>query len=193
MRDRNLEKNIERVEAFVERWKQLSQFLDRGFKGENFTGDEEAAFLELKSRIAQEHELLATTLNAEGLREDKALRLLNTVPSMQGFKELPEGMAKKVANEWHGEFISLQGLLGRLKGRKVQLAGISSFRVGAKSVLGNPLVILLVMLAAAYGVYKFADEVIPELKQMWDQKDFWHQPTGRRVIQQLNRQGDKQP
>lgn len=170
MRDRNLEKNIERVEAFVERWKELSQFLDRGFKGESFADNEEAAFLELKSAIAQEHELLMTTLNSEASRDDRALRLLNIVTSMQGFKELPEAMAKKVANEWHSEFISLQALLGRLKGRRAQLAGISSVRIGFRSVLGNPLVILFVMLAAAYGVYKFTDDVIPELIKLWETK-----------------------
>lgn len=170
MRDRNLEKNIERVEAFVERWKQFSQFLDRGFKGESFANDEEAAFLELKSAIAQEHELLMTTLNSESSRDDKALRLLNTVPSMQGFKELPENMGKKLANDWHSEFISLQALLGRLRGRQAQLAAISIWRVGFKNVLANPFVILFVMLAAAYGVYKFTDDVVPELIKMWETK-----------------------
>lgn len=170
MRDRNLEKNIQRVEAFVERWKQLSQFLDRGFKGDSFADEEEAAFLELKSAIAQEYELIMTTLNEGPLRDEKALRLLNTVPSMQSFRELPEGMAKKIANEWHSEFISLQALLGRLKGRKAQLANISSLRVGVRNVFGNPLVILLVMLAAAFGVYKFTDEVVPELIKLWETK-----------------------
>lgn len=165
MRDRNLEKNIRRVEEFVERWKQLSQFLDRGFKGGNFANEEEAAFLELKSRIAQEYELLMITLAGQTERDEKVLRLLNSVPSLQGFKDLPEGMARKIATEWHSTFLSLQALLGRLKGRQAQLAGVSSFRVGFRSVFGNPLVILLVMIAAAYGVYKFTDEWIPELKK----------------------------
>src|ERR1043166_8025413 len=98
MRDRTLERKINRGEAFVERWKQLSQFLDRGFQGQSFSPEEEGAFLELKSVIAQEHELLMTTL-ASGERDDKALKLLNTVPSLQSFKELPEGMAKKLAND----------------------------------------------------------------------------------------------
>jgi hypothetical protein len=168
MRDRNLEKNIQRVEAFVERWKQFSQFLDRGFKGDSFADDEEAAFLDLKSTIAQEYELLMTTLNEDPLRDEKALRLLNSVPSMQAFKELPEGMARKIAADWHSTFISLQALLGRLKGRKAQLATISSLRIGIRNIFGNPLVILFVMLAASYGVYKFADEIIPELTKLWE-------------------------
>src|SRR5580700_10441286 len=147
MRDRNLEKNIRRVEAFVESWKQLSQFLDRGFKGDQFTGEEEAAFLELKSEITQEHELMKVTLATEAERDDRALRLLNSVPSLSAFKELPEGMAKKIATEWHSTYLGLQALLGRLRGRQAQLQSISTFRVGARNVFANPLVILLFMIA----------------------------------------------
>jgi len=164
MRDRNLEKNIIRVEAFVERWKQLSQFLDRGFQGQNFTPEEESAFLDLKCVIAQEHELLMTTL-ASSERDDKALKLLNTVPSLQSFKDLPEGMSKKVAADWHNTYISLQALLGRLRGRQVQLAQLSSLGLGLKRVFSNPIMILLVVVAAGYGVYKFAEEMIPKIQE----------------------------
>ncbi|MGD0652677.1 MAG: hypothetical protein ABSA97_16310 [Verrucomicrobiia bacterium] len=55
MRDRNLGKNLQQIEAFVDRWKQLSVFLDRGFQGQDFKPEEEAAFMELKSQIAPEH------------------------------------------------------------------------------------------------------------------------------------------
>ena len=65
MRDRQLEKNIARVEGFIEEWKQLSQFLDHGFQGDRLTDEEEAAFLELKSRIAQHYEVLMTTLGPD--------------------------------------------------------------------------------------------------------------------------------
>jgi len=171
MRDRNLEKNIQRVEAFVERWKELSQFLDRGFKGDQFAGEEEAAFLELKSRIAQEHEVLTVTLGSDADRDDRTLRLLNSVPSLSSFKGLAEGMSKKVANEWHTSYLALQALLGRLRGRQIQLKGVSTFRVGVQRVFGNPLVILLVMIAASYGVYRFAEDWIPKLSQLTEQME----------------------
>jgi len=166
MRDRNLEKNIERVEAFVESWKQLSQFLDRGFKGGEFAAEEEVAFLELKSHIVQEHEVLTVTLATEMERDDRALRLLNSVPSLSSFREMPEGMAKKLATEWHGTYLGLQALLGRLRGRQAQLRSVSTVRVGMRNVFANPIVILLVMIAAAYGVYRFAEEWIPKLSQL---------------------------
>jgi hypothetical protein len=171
MRDRNLEKNIQRIEAFVERWRELSQFLDRGFKGDQFKGEEERAFLDLKSQIAQEHEMLMVTLGSEAERDDRALRLLNSVPSLASFKDLPEGMSKKIANEWHNAYLARQALLGRLRGRQVQLRGVSTFRMGFRRVFGNPLVILLVMIAAAYGVYRFAEEWIPKLTQLKEQME----------------------
>ena len=171
MRDRNLEKNVQRVEAFVESWKQLSQFLDRGFKGDPFTGEEEAAFLELKSRIAQEHELLSVTLATDVDRDDRALRMLNSVPSLASFKDLPEGMAKRLANEWHSTYLALQALLGRLRGRQAQLQSVSTVRVAMRNVFANPLVILLVMITASYGVYRFAEDWIPKLTQLKDQME----------------------
>jgi hypothetical protein len=171
MRDRNLERNILRVGAFVESWKRLSQFLDRGFKGDPFTGEEEAAFLDLKSRIAQEYEALMVMLASEAERDDRALRLLNSVPSLSSFKELPEGMSKKLATEWHGTYMGLQALLGRLRGRQEQLRSISTFAVGMRNVFANPIVILLVMIAAAYGVYRFAEEWIPKLTQLKEQME----------------------
>jgi hypothetical protein len=171
MRDRNLERNIQRVEAFVESWKQLSQFLDRGFKGSPFTGEEEAAFLDLKSRIAQEYEALMVMLAAEAERDDRTLRLLNSVPSLASFKDLPEGMAKKMATEWHGTYLRLQALLGRLHGRQEQLRSISTFAVAIRNVFANPIVILLIMIAAAYGVYRFAEEWIPKLTQLKEQME----------------------
>lgn len=171
MRDRNLEKNIQRVEAFVESWRQLSQFLDRGFKGEPFAGEEEVAFLDLKSRIAQEHEVLIVTLATEADRDDRALRLLNSVPSLSAFKELPEGMAKKIATEWHSTYLALQALLGRLRGRQAQLQSVSTVRVAMRNVFANPIMILLVMIAAVYGVYRFAEDWIPKLSQLTEQME----------------------
>ena len=171
MRDRKLERNIQRVEAFVESWRQLSQFLDRGFKGEPFTGEEEAAFLDLKSRIAQEYEAMMVMLATEAERDDRTLRLLNSVPSLASFKELPAGMASKMASEWHGTYLRLQALLGRLHGREEQLRSISTFAVGVRNVFANPIVILLIMIAAAYGVYRFAEEWIPKLTQLKEQME----------------------
>jgi hypothetical protein len=166
MRDRQLERNISRLEAFVQRWATLSQFLERAFQGSAFTPEDEAAFLQLKSQLAQEHEVLMTNLLTPSEREDRALRLLNLMPSLEALKDLPEGMPKKIATDWHSCYMAFQAWLGRLKGRQAQLAAISSFQTAAKRVFTNPFLIVLLCVAAGYGIYRFADEWVPKLMQL---------------------------
>lgn len=169
MRDRNLENNIKRLEALIEKWKEFSQFLDRGFQQQAFAGEDEAAFLELKSHIAREFETLMTLLAVGSERDDRALRLLNTATSLQAIKELPEGMDRKIATEWHTAYIAWQALLGRLRGRQAQLAAMSTVRVGLRRVFGNPMVVVLLVVLAAYGVYRLTDEWAPKLARLLEQ------------------------
>lgn len=168
MRDLNLEKNIERLESTIERWKQLSQFLDHGFQQETIDPKEEADFLELKSQIARDYELLMTTLGAMSERDEKVLRLLNIVPSLATLRGLDENMGRKVAGDWHSVFIAMQALLGRLQGRKATLASVSTVRVGFERVFGNPLVILVGLVAAGYGIYKLVDEWVPKIQHLME-------------------------
>lgn len=163
MRDPRLEKNIVRVEAFIEKWQKLSRFLDRGFQGDEFTAEEEGAFLALKSVIAQEHETLMTTLGPEAERTDRVLRLLNGSPSLQALREASEGTDKRLTAEWHHIYLWLQALLGRLRGRQQQLAMVNSFNLGLRNVFANPLVIVLVAVAAGYGIFRFAQDWIPKV------------------------------
>jgi hypothetical protein len=166
MRDRRLEKNIDRLEAFIERWKALSQHLEKGFQGSDFTAAEETEFLELKSAIAQDYELLLTTLGSEADRDERPLRLLNAVPSLHSTRELGEGMTRKLGTDWHSVYLGLQALLGRLKGRRAQLAAVSSVRVGFRRVFSNPLVIVLVAALAMYGAYALALWIIPRVIEL---------------------------
>jgi hypothetical protein len=169
MRDRKLEKNIKRLESLIEQWKQLSQSIDRGFQPQDIQAQEESAFLELKSGIAREYEMLMTTLGTIAERDEKVLRLLNVAPSLQSLRELEEGMDKKVVGDWHSIFIAMQALLGRLRGRQATLAGISSFRMGVVRVLGNPLILLAFAVAAGYGIYRFVDEWVPRMQYFLEQ------------------------
>lgn len=166
MRDRNLERNIRRVEAFIEHWKQLSQFLERGFQGGVIAPEEEAGFLELKSTLAQEYETLMTLLANQSERDERPLKLLNLVPSLEMLKDLPEHMPRKISTDWHTSYMAIQALLGRLKGQQAQLAAISSLRVGAKRVFLSPMMMVLVYAAGGYGIYKLAEEWIPKLSQL---------------------------
>lgn len=163
MRDKRLENNIKRVEAFIEQWKHLSQFLDRGFQSAEFTAGEEAMFLELKSVIAREYEMMMTTITVDVERNEKVLRLLNGMPSLTELSQLPEGADKRLTAEWHSSYLWLQSILGKLRGRQEQLADISSFSLALPNVVANPIVILLVVIAAGYGVYRAVGDWVPKI------------------------------
>ncbi len=136
-----------------------------------FSEDEEAGFLELKSAIAQNYELLMTTLGREAERSERALRLLNTVPSLQSIGELEEGANRRLTAEWHGTYLALQSMLGRLKGRKLQLAAQSSVRHGMRRVFAHPVMIFMVVLAAGYGVYRFSQDIAtPKLIELMEKR-----------------------
>lgn len=169
MRDRKLEKNIARLESLINRWKELSQLLDRGFQQQGVEPKEEAAFLELKSSVARDYELMMTTLGSMADRDNRVLRLLNMAVSLQALGALEEGVDKKIVGDWHSAFLGMQALLGKLLGRQATLAGISSFRMALLRVTGNPLVVVAITAAACYGVYRFIDDWLPQLTHFMEQ------------------------
>ncbi len=157
MKDKQLEKNIQKLEAFLETWKQFNQFLQRAFRGETFTEEDEDAFLDLKSTIAQEYESVMMGLAPDVEKDEKALRILIDAPSLRAVRDSSEGMARRVEAEWHSTFIKLQTTLGRLKGRRIQLASVSTFGVVAGRVLQNPIVILFIIVVVGLGVLRVCE------------------------------------
>jgi hypothetical protein len=168
MRDRNLENHIHRLEALIDNWKQFSQYLDRGFQQQNIAPEDESAFLELKSQIVREFETLMTLLAVGTDRDERPLRLVNVVTSLQAIRDLPEGTAGRIATDWHHTFMGWQALLGRLRGRQAQMAAMNSFAIGFRRVFGHPLTATLLITAAAYGVYKLTDEWVPKLTFLFE-------------------------
>lgn len=159
MKDKQLERNIQKLEAFLETWKQFNQFLQRAFRGETFSDEDEEQFLELKSTIAQEYETLLMSLGGEVEREEKALRILMDAPSLRSLRDSSEGMARRVEADWHAMFIKLQSALGRLKGRRIQLASISTAGVVSGRILRNPIVILFLIVVLGFAVVQVCKEL----------------------------------
>ncbi|NQU10028.1 hypothetical protein HQ590_04510 [bacterium] len=163
MRDRKLERNIARVGAFIESWRELGAYLDTGFRGEQMGDESETGFLELKSSIAREHELIMTTLGSDGERSDRVLRLLSGMPGLGSLQAFEDPQQKRISSEWHALYLSWQALLGRLNGRQIQLASTGSIGVSIRRVFSHPLIIVLLLAAAGYGVYRLAGDLAPKL------------------------------
>ncbi|MSR64617.1 MAG: hypothetical protein EXS18_02420 [Verrucomicrobiae bacterium] len=157
MKDKQLEKNIQKLEAFLETWKQFNHYLQRSFRGETFTDEDEDAFLDLKSTIAQEYETVMMALAPEVEKDEKTLRILIDAPSLRSIRDASEGMSRRVESEWHTTFIKLQTSLGRLKAKRIQLASVSSIGVVTGRVMQNPIVILFIIVVIGAAIYRVCD------------------------------------
>jgi hypothetical protein len=148
MRDRRLERQVEALDDFIERWQKLSAIFRRAQQRQSPTGEQEAEFLLLKGELAQDYESLMTETGAEREPGDPTAEVLAAVPSLQRLNELGEAELRVLEAAWHRSYLQMQGLLGRLKARKLQLASVSVVGYYIGRVLRNPVVILLLLGAA---------------------------------------------
>ena len=122
---------ILRMENYLECWKQFNHYLGLA-RFKKFTLDDENQFMEVKSVITQELELILTVTEGQQVSRDDVHTLLAAVPSMRFLSESNEGVLRNVENQWHKLFISWQSILGQMKvqARKTETKGFFSTLVG---------------------------------------------------------------
>ena len=105
---------IVRMENYLECWKQFNHYLSLA-RFKKFTLDDENQFMEIKSVITQELELILTVTEGVQVTRDDVHNLMAAVPSMRFLSESNEGVLRNIENQWHKLFISWQSLLGQMK------------------------------------------------------------------------------
>ncbi len=158
MRDRRLERQVEALDDFIERWQKLRSLFQRASLRQAPTEEQEAEFLVLKGELAQDYESLVTETASEREPGDQTVEVLAAAASLQRLNELGEAELQVLEAAWHRSYLHLQGWLGRLKARKLQLASISVVSYYIGRVLRNPVVILLLLgmvVAAALWLMNF--------------------------------------
>lgn len=124
MRNKKLDQLISQMENHLECWKQFNAYINLG-RSKKFTSEDESQFLEVKSVLAQELELILSCLEGETPSREDVHALLASAPSIRYVSELNEGALRGLENQWHRVYISWQSLLGQLKVRQRQLEGQS--------------------------------------------------------------------
>ena len=134
MRNKTLEKIIVRMENYVECWKQFSHFMNLA-RFKKFSLDDENQFLEIKSVLTQELELLLSAVDCGQITREEVHSLNSSAPSIRYLSETNEAGLRTTENQWHKLFICLQSILGQLKVKQKQFEGQSfwgSFLGGKK-------------------------------------------------------------
>ena len=114
MSKNNVEQIILRMENYLECWKQFNHYLGLA-RFKKFTLDDENQFMEVKSVITQELELILTVTEGAQVTRDDVHTLMASVPSMRFLSESNESALRSIENQWHKLFISWQSILGQMK------------------------------------------------------------------------------
>ena len=114
-----VEQLIVRMENYLECWKQFNTFMNMA-RSKKFTPEDENQFLEIKSVITQELELILSSIDCGPISREDVHGLIAGAPSIRYLSEMNENALRNVENNWHKLFIALQSLLGQLKVKQGQ-------------------------------------------------------------------------
>jgi hypothetical protein len=112
---------IGRLENYLECWKQFNHFMNLA-RFKKFTLDDENQFLEIKSIVTQELELILSTVESGPVTREDVHSLVAAAPSIRYLSENNDTSMRELENRWHKQFISMQALLGQLKVKQRQEA-----------------------------------------------------------------------
>jgi len=119
MSAKKLDELVRTMENHLECWKQFNHYLGLA-RSKKFEAEDEAQFLEVKSVITQELEIILAGVETSSPTKDDILGLISGAPSIRYASELQEQSLRAMENQWHKIFISWQSLLGQLKVQQKQ-------------------------------------------------------------------------
>lgn len=126
MQAKQLEQLILQLENYLECWKQFNSFINTA-RSKKFGQEEESQFLEVKSVIVQELELILASIESGAPSKEDVHAVIDSAPSLRFLSEMNEGVLRGLETQWHKTYIGWQSLLGQLKVKRNQLESKSMF------------------------------------------------------------------
>lgn len=114
---KKLEQLIAQMENYLECWKQFNQFVNLA-RGKKFGAEDENQFLETKSVLVQELELILASVEVSSPSRDEIHTLVGNAPSLRYLSEMNEGALRNLESQWHKIYIGWHSILGQLKVRQ---------------------------------------------------------------------------
>jgi len=126
MRNKKLDQLIDQMENYLECWKQFNHFLNVA-RAKKFGPEDDTQFLEIKSVIVQELELILSSVEVASPTKEEIHALVGNAPSLRYLDEMSEGALRTLENQWHKIYIGWHAILGQLKVRRREDESKSSF------------------------------------------------------------------
>jgi hypothetical protein len=115
-----LEDLISQIENYLECWKQFNQYVAQS-RNKKFSQEDENQFLELKSVLTQELELILSSVECTSPTKEEVISLVSTTPSLRYLGEQNEANLRNLESQWHKIYIGWQSILGQLKVQQRQI------------------------------------------------------------------------
>src|SRR5882762_9807105 len=126
MRDKKMDQLIDQMENYLECWKQFNNFVNIA-RAKKFSLEDESHFLEVKSVIVQELELIFAAVEVSSPTKEETHSLVGNAPSLRYLSEMSEGALRNLENQWHKIYIGWHAILGQLKVRQREEEAQSGF------------------------------------------------------------------
>jgi hypothetical protein len=117
MSNKKLEQLVQQMENYLECWKQFNHFLNLA-RGKKFGPEDESRFLEVKSIIIQELELILSSVEVASPTKEEIHALIGGASSLRYLSEMGDGALRNLENQWHKIYIGWHSILGQLKVRQ---------------------------------------------------------------------------
>jgi hypothetical protein len=119
MSSKKLDRLISQLENYLECWKQFNHFVSIA-RSKSFGDEEELEFLELKSVITQELEMILASIESGAPDKEDVLALIASTPSLRFLSEMHDAALRGLESRWHKIYISWHSIVGQLKVRQLQ-------------------------------------------------------------------------
>ena len=114
MTTKELAQLVTQIETHIECWKQFNHFVNIA-RAKKFGPSDENHFLELKSVIVQELEMIYAALEITTPAKEEIHALIGNAPSLRYLGEMSEGSLRGIESQWHKIYIGWHSILGQLK------------------------------------------------------------------------------
>ena len=114
MTPKEINQLVTQIETHIECWKQFNHFISIA-RAKKFGAADENHFLEIKSIIVQELELIFASVEVASPTRDEIHTLIGNAPSLRYLAEMSEGAVRGLESQWHKIYISWHAILGQLK------------------------------------------------------------------------------
>jgi hypothetical protein len=115
--NKRVEQLIAQMENYLECWKQFNQFVSLA-RCKKFSAEDENQFLETKSVLVQELELILASVEVASPTRQEVHDLVGNAPSLRYLSEMNDGVLRNLENSWHKVYLGWHAVLGQLKVRQ---------------------------------------------------------------------------